>query len=206
VAAHRSECIAAPESAGQGSLPRASSSGPAYPIHSRFRRSRGRAESRFQIRRNRSHGFNRSRQLASDTSLASVRRTWAIAAVGGALFFATTDLAFNSLAVWLAQNDFIATSAIVNELFLRLFPLVLTGLAVGYLASPHGFSAAAVAGLIGSSASLAFRYYGTAGWSAPGSYNAAAMFGWVAGTAIACGVCGWAGERLRANAGARPHT
>ena len=119
------------------------------------------------------------------------------------MLFATTDLAFNVLAAWLAQNDFIGTSAVVNELFLRVFPLALAGLAAGYVALPQGFSAAAFAGLTGAAVSLAFRYHDTSGWAAPGPYNMAAMFGWVASITIASGICGWAGERLRTKAGMR---
>jgi hypothetical protein len=124
-------------------------------------------------------------------------RSWILAAVAGAVLFATTDLAFNALAVWLAQNEFIAASAIVNEIFLRVFPAALTGLAAGNLAMPRGFSAAAIAGLVGAVISLAVRVQDTFVGAMPDSYNAAAMFGWVAGTAIFSGICGWAGERLR---------
>jgi hypothetical protein len=135
-----------------------------------------------------------------------VKRFWATAAFGGATLFASTDLALNAFATWLAQNDFIATSVVVNELFLRFVPFMLAGLTAGYVALPRGFSAAAFGGLAGAAISLAFRYNEIVDWAAAAHYNTAAMFSWGAGIAIASGVCGWAGEWLRTKGGLRPNT
>jgi len=116
------------------------------------------------------------------------------------MIFASTDSTFEYLTVWLVQNDFFATSAVVNELFLRVLPPALAGLTAGYLAFPQGFSAAAFAGLTGAILSLALRYLYTVDWATLGLFNAIGMCSWVAGMAIASGICGWAGERLRTKA------
>jgi hypothetical protein len=118
------------------------------------------------------------------------------------MLFAITDIAFSALAVWLIQHNLHATGAVVNELFLRFVPFVLAGLTAGYLASPRGFSAAALAGCTGAIFSLAFRYNDSIGWAAQYPFNVMGMLGWIAGTTIASGICGWAGERLRTKGGA----
>src|SRR5262245_22136422 len=91
-------------------------------------------------------------------------------------------------------------SAVVGELLLPFAPVLVAGLIAGYVGTPNGFWLAFLAGLMGSLASILWRHHGVS----PGPVGASVMLvgvaSWVLGTAVATGVCGWAGERLHARA------
>ena len=77
-------------------------------------------------------------------------------------------------------------------------PVILAGLLAGYVATPSGFAVGFLAVLLGSAVSLLWRYQGIVVTTLQDRVNGTAMISWVVGTAIAAGVCGWAGERLHA--------
>lgn len=111
--------------------------------------------------------------------------------------YAATDYFTQEMALRLEKAIESVTFWFISQSLNPFLPFILAGLVAGYTGNPRGFPIGFTAAFFGSLWSATWR--NGISWSTilADTNMTVSTICWSLGTALACGVCGWAGERLR---------